>query len=77
MSEIVVAGPPTLLEAIAEIGSCEKCNDNAVTPFGLVISLVRKAIATDVVFCQSESVLCPNCGDEIWEATLVSSAKFV
>jgi hypothetical protein len=72
MSEIVVTGPPTLLHAVDQIASCQSCNFDAETPFSLILELVSDIKWAEVLFCQSESVLCPNCSEEIWEGTLVS-----
>jgi hypothetical protein len=72
MPQIFVASLPTLAEAAAEIRSCERCNEDARTSFGLIINFVKRANPSDIVFCQCESALCPHCGNEIWETTLVS-----
>jgi hypothetical protein len=72
MSDILAAGYQTLAEAQAKISSCEKCNPKADIEFGLIMNFVTNADPNDTLFCQTESVECPNCGQEIWESTLVS-----
>jgi predicted RNA-binding Zn-ribbon protein involved in translation (DUF1610 family) len=72
MSDILVASPATLNEAAKKIASCESCNSRADIQFGLIINFVRDVNPKETLFCQTNPVSCPNCGEEVWEATLVS-----
>ena len=45
---------------------------NADIEFGLIINYVRDINPKETLFCQTESASCPNCGEKVWEATLVS-----
>jgi hypothetical protein len=72
MSDILIASHPTLLEAWSKISSCRSCNPKADIEFGLLLNYVRDLDPRQTLFCQTESVPCPNCKNPIWEGTLVT-----
>ena len=70
--EIIVASHDTLLQALQRISSCQACNHHQSTiEFRLVINYIRHVMPTNAEFCQTEPARCPNCGEDIWETTLV------
>ena len=72
MQDILVASRPTLLDAAEKIGSCQGCDPACTIEFGLIINFVRDLNPREVLFHQTDPVLCPVCSGEIWEHTLVS-----
>jgi hypothetical protein len=72
MREIVVASFETLRQALEKISSCEACNNQATIEFRLVINYTRHVMPKEALFCQTEPVGCPNCGQDVWETTKVS-----
>jgi hypothetical protein len=71
MQEIVVASHETLQQALKRVSSCKRCNTLASIEFRLVINYIRHVMPTTAEFCQTEPARCPNCGEDIWEKTLV------
>jgi len=68
---LFTAGPEVAQSAIAQVTSCEACNDDADWPFEAILDHVMLFSGVHTDYFMPEPPVCPRCKQPVTKKTLV------